>query len=117
MYSDTTIHFYSDGSVDPGTGTVAAAYVVHNTTALFRLTDGSSILEAEVVPVVAALRHVIVPQHTNTIIYTGSSTDLQAITHQSHCDKSISLITGSHCYMIVARVGLSRSAGSQAMQE
>ena len=49
--------YYTDGSVNQSTGTASAAFVNKNTTAIYRLPDGSSTLQTELLAIQKALQH------------------------------------------------------------
>lgn len=57
-HTDGALRFFTDGSVDPDTGTVGAIFVANDTTAPFWLADGCFILQAELVAIIQALRYV-----------------------------------------------------------
>ncbi|XP_045110151.1 uncharacterized protein LOC123503805 [Portunus trituberculatus] len=83
--------YYTDGSVDPITKRAAAAFVSENTTAIFRLTDGASTLQTELVAIQQALRHCKI-RHKHIVIHTDSLGAIQAL-QQTPIKDNIELIT------------------------
>lgn len=51
--------YYTDGSVNHQTGTVGAAFVCEGHTAIFRLPNGCSSTQAELVAIGRALKHAV----------------------------------------------------------
>ncbi|KAG0718384.1 hypothetical protein GWK47_052485 [Chionoecetes opilio] len=83
--------YFTDGSVDTTTGTAAA--VVHHDefAALYRLPDGSSTLQTELLAILRALQ-LAVPRNTNVTIHTDSLGAIQALQTVSPID-NVNLIT------------------------
>ena len=72
---------YTDGSKDPKTGKVAAAFTVPSTTTniSFRLSDNRSIYTAEMVAIRGALQWISKNKIADSIIYSDSLSSLQSI--------------------------------------
>ncbi|XP_045105291.1 histone H2B type 1-A-like [Portunus trituberculatus] len=83
--------YFTDGSVDTSTPRAAAAFISPHSAGLFRLTDASSTLQAELVAIWKALED----SHNgnrNVIIHTDSLGALQALKHRKPKD-NVSLTT------------------------
>lgn len=117
-YIDWSDHFYTDGSIEPDSGTVGATFVMQDTTALFRLTDGSSIFfrlkESQ------SLKPSDMHLYPNTISFSLTLT-LQQHQRLFHMPLPLTCPTSSPTLfpfykIFVALVPPLLSAGSQAMQ-
>ncbi|KAG0719567.1 hypothetical protein GWK47_050197 [Chionoecetes opilio] len=71
--------YRSYGSVDPATGAAGAAFVSGQTTKQWRLTDGASCLQAELVAIRGALHHALESHSPHVIIHTDSKFSIQAL--------------------------------------
>lgn len=83
--------YYTDGSVDRETNTAASAFVHEEETALFRLPDGSSTLQTELLAILKALQH-SEPRQKPVTIHTDSLGCIQALTRGTPRD-NVGLIT------------------------
>lgn len=89
-YHATTI--YTDGSVNTESGAAAAAFVTKDVTRQWRLTDGSSSTQTELVAIREALQHLTTTLPPSALIATDSKAALQAIQHPWPHD-NVNLIT------------------------
>ncbi|XP_045121986.1 uncharacterized protein LOC123510718 [Portunus trituberculatus] len=71
--------YYTDGSVDPQTSASASAFTHEDETALFRLRNGSSTLQTELLAILKALQHAE-PRQKPVTIHTDSLGCIQALT-------------------------------------
>ena len=83
--------FYTDGSVDPDSKTAAAAFVHEETTAVFRLPNGSSTLQTELVAILKALQYAEA-RDKPVVIHTDSLGSIQALAKGPPKD-NVSLVT------------------------
>ncbi|XP_063872048.1 uncharacterized protein LOC135106720 [Scylla paramamosain] len=83
--------YYTDGSVDRETNTAASAFLHEEETALFRLPDGSSTLQTELLAILKALQH-SEPRQKPVTIHTDSLGCIQALTRGTPRD-NVGLIT------------------------
>lgn len=86
--------YYTDGSVDPTTNRAAAAFVSDEATGHFRLPDGSSTLQTELVAIEKALQHAV-PRHKDIVLHSDSLGAIQCL-QQEHITDNIHLITSIH---------------------
>lgn len=87
---DMTI--YTDGSVDHDSGAAGAAMVCGGVTMQWRVSDGASSLQTELVAIRGALDYVSELRPRSVLIATDSKASLQALMHD-HPSDNISLIT------------------------
>jgi len=83
--------YYTDGSVDTYTGNAAAAFIHKEATAHFRLPDGSSTLQTELVAIMKALQHAELRQRP-VVIHSDSLGAIQAL-QKSRPRDNVGLIT------------------------
>ncbi|KAG0713577.1 hypothetical protein GWK47_015910 [Chionoecetes opilio] len=84
----------TDGSVDPATGAAGAAFVSGQTTKQWRLTDGASCLQAELVAIRGALHHALESHSPHVIIHTDSKSSIQAL-RDTQTQDNIHLLTST----------------------
>ncbi|KAK8385117.1 hypothetical protein O3P69_012125 [Scylla paramamosain] len=80
--------FFTDGSVDMRNGKAAAAFVSNTGATRYRLQDGASILQAELVAIEGALLR----GHTPAVIHTDSLAALQTL-QQKQVRDNVGLVT------------------------
>ena len=93
-----TTSYFTDGSVDPQRHTAGCAFVSSYETASFRLSNGSSTLQAELAAIMMALRHATSMAHDSTQvqIFTDSMSSIMVLTKREVQD-NIHLITSIRC--------------------
>ncbi|KAG0726792.1 hypothetical protein GWK47_004182 [Chionoecetes opilio] len=79
LTTPASLTIFTDGSVDPATGAAGAAFVSGQTTKQWRLTDGASCLQAELVAIRGALHHALESHSPHVIIHTHSKSSIQAL--------------------------------------
>ena len=70
---------YTDGSVDQDTGTAGAAFVSGGVTSQWRLSDGASSTQAELVAIKGALEHLATTRPASALVATDSRSALQSL--------------------------------------
>lgn len=87
------MHYITDGSLDSDTSAVGTAFICYEETALFSLSAGCTVLQAELLPIVEALHNASLSHHHAVVIHSDSQTALQApqtalqaLPHMAPCD-------------------------------
>ena len=76
----TATSYFTDGSVDPTTGKCGAAFVTEDgESALWRISDGCSTLQAELAAISKALEHALLARRGPVVIHTDSRGALSVI--------------------------------------
>ena len=86
---------YTDGSVDHTTGAAGAAFVCNTVTRRWRVSDGASSLQTELVAIRGALEYVLTSRPVSVLIATDSKASLQALRKRQPLD-NVGLITAIH---------------------
>ena len=82
--------YFTDGSVDPTSRTAGAAFVHEEATGLYRVPNGASTLQTELVAILKALQYAE-DRENNILIHADSLGAIQAIQH--HPPDNVGLIT------------------------
>ncbi|KAG0730005.1 Ribonuclease HI [Chionoecetes opilio] len=94
LTTPASLTIYTDGSVDPATGAAGAAFVSGQTTKQWRLTDGASCLQAELVAIRGTLHHALESHSPHVIIHTDSKSSIQAL-RDTQSQDNIHLLTST----------------------
>ena len=86
------VTIYTDGSVEQDTGAAGAAMVCGEVTRQWRVSDGASSLQTELVAIKGALNHALEVRPRSVLVATDSKASLQALKHPQPSD-NISLLT------------------------
>ena len=84
--------YYTDGSVNPTTGTAGAACISNGVSVAWRTSDHSSTLQTELVGILAALDNAQNRPEPTVVIHTDSKTALQSLKQRRHKD-NIQVVT------------------------
>ncbi|MEL7523335.1 MAG: ribonuclease H family protein, partial [Cyanobacteria bacterium J06553_1] len=84
--------YYTDGSVDPITGTAGAAFTTQGVTVACRTSNHSSTLQTELVGILGALSHAQDGLERTVVVHTDSKTALQSLQQRRHKD-NVQLVT------------------------
>lgn len=90
--------YYTDGSVETQSGTVGAAWVTASATAIFRLSDGCSSTQAELVAILQALKHAALSGGGPVHIFCDSRPAIQSLSLNPATD-NVYLLTSIHATM------------------
>ena len=81
------VSIFTDGSVDPDAGTAACAFTTSGATASYRLSDGSSTLQAELAGMCKALQYALSTNDgTNVTLFTDSRAAILLLHHRDYSD-------------------------------
>ena len=78
--------YYTDGSVNPNTGTAGAAFITQGVSAAWRTSNHSSTLQTELVGILGALVHAQDRPERTVVIHTDSKSALQSLHQRRHKD-------------------------------
>ena len=98
LRSANTTNYFTDGSVDPTANTAGCGFFTNGSTASFRLSNGSSTLQAELAAIVMALREAVATAQAGISIqiFTDSMASISVLNNRENSDNTHLITSALH---------------------